>query len=208
MEENEYSTGWIDFFMNSWALFIALSALYAILANPPKEDAGVEKKAEFLITSEWDKESEDDVDSYLQDPNGSICFFNRREGGLMHLDRDDRGKVNDQTPNAAGDDVVTFDENTETVSIRSIVAGEYVFNTHMYAKRDVGVDTVVSIKLIKLNPKYRVVASQKITLSENGQEETVFRFTIDHNGDINASEISRLPKNFTGGPQYDEYGEE
>ena len=51
---------------------------------------------EFLITVFWPDNLEDDVDIYVEDPAGNLVWFKSREPGLMHLDRDDLGKRNDE----------------------------------------------------------------------------------------------------------------
>jgi hypothetical protein len=194
MESDGYNLSYLDLLMNTLGCFIFLFAIILLLVNPIRQNDGVEKKAEFLIITEWDKESLDDVDSYLQDPSGNICYYQRREDGLMHLDRDDRGKVGDEVKKENGESV-TFQENTETVSIRAILTGEYVFNVHMFSKRDTDVPTEVDVKIIKLNPKVKVVASKKVTLNNNGEEITVFRFSVGADGNVH--DITDLPKKFT-----------
>jgi len=207
MESDGYNLSYLDLLMNTLGCFIFLFAIIMLLVNPVRQHDGVEKKAEFLIITEWDNESLDDVDSYLQDPSGNLCNYNRREDGLMHLDRDDRGKVNDEVKMEGGE-VITFQENTETVSIRAIMPGEYVFNVHMFSKRDLGVPLEVNIKMIKLNPKVTVVASKKVVLEKNGDEITVFRFTVSEDGNVH--DISDLPKKFTQTHGYplDDYSNE
>lgn len=191
---SEFQLSYLDLLMNSLACVTVLFAISLLIISPFKNQDGLEHKAEFIISVEWDSESSDDVDSYMEDPNGNIVFFNRREDGLMHLDRDDLGKRNDVVPNKGGEDVV-FDENIENVSIRAILPGEYVFNVHMFSKNDEETETEVSVKIIKINPSLKTVASKKVILKETGDEETVFRFTVtDDGGVIN---ISNLEKKFT-----------
>jgi hypothetical protein len=173
-----------------------------LIVSPFKSQDGLEHKAEFIISVEWDPESDDDVDSYLQDPNGNIVNFQRREDGLMHLDRDDLGKRNDQAKMKDGEEI-TFSENIENVSIRAIMPGEYTFNVHMYSKRDLDVEErEVSIKVIKINPTLKTVASKKVILKETGDEVTVFRFTVTADGGV--TDVHDLEKRFTGQNGYSE----
>ncbi|MHA2033503.1 MAG: hypothetical protein ACW99Q_29385, partial [Candidatus Kariarchaeaceae archaeon] len=153
MNDN-YSLSYLDLLMNSLGCVIVLFAISLLIVSPFKSQDGLEHKAEFIISVEWDAESDDDVDSYLQDPNGNIVNFQRREDGLMHLDRDDTGKRNDQMKAPSGENV-TFAENIENVS-----------------------------KIIKINPSLKTIAAKKVTLKETGHEITVFRFTVTEDGGV------------------------
>jgi len=154
--------------------------------NPNKKTS--ENKAEFIITVEWPYEADDDVDTYVEDPNGKLVFFRRREDGLMHLDRDDVGWRNDKikTPNG----FVEYKENREIVTIRGIVAGEYTVNAHLYSKYS-ELPTKVKVRLEKINP-YSIVAVKEFELEAVGRERTAFRFRLNKDGEV--VEINYLEK--------------
>jgi len=100
------------------ALVITTSSFFIIsflLINPIAKRADIEVKAEFLITVFWPDNLEDDVDIYVEDPAGNLVWFKSREPGLMHLDRDDLGKRNDEVVTAAG--TILFPENRETCGL-------------------------------------------------------------------------------------------
>ena len=128
--------------------------------------------------------------------------FNRREQGLMHLDRDDVGFSSDRISTSFG--VVEYKENREMVSLRGIVAGEYVVNVHMYTKRE-DKETPVTIILEKLNP-FSVVTGRKVVLVLQGDEKTAFRFTLDDEGKViqtnilDKSLVSKNPRPTPLGP--------
>ncbi len=66
----------------------------ALLIIDPKADAGkVDSKAEFIITVDWPDNHRDDIDTFVQDPQGQIVWFRRREADFMLLDRDDRRRL-------------------------------------------------------------------------------------------------------------------
>jgi len=185
------STAFLDLLFNSLLGFVALFFLAFILINPKVvSDAKVKAKAEFMITIEWAEESLDDVDAYLEDPLGNLVFFNRREDGLMHLDRDDLGARSDYIYTEDGNWIVVKD-NREIITIRGIIPGEYVMNIHMYKKRD-STPTKVKVRIEKLNPQVRNVAQREVTLMANGDEKTIARFTLDKEGDVtNTNEIPK-----------------
>ncbi len=181
----------IDLFMNMLAGFAMLLVVTFILVNPKaKDDKSKDPKAEIVITVVWPKGLNDDVDTYVEDPAGHLVYFQRREDGLMHLDRDDQGRITDRVEVEPGV-WVDYKENQEIVTIRGLVPGEYVVNIHMYRKRDAK-PTSVDVTLEKINPRLKLIAAKTLVLTKNGDEKTVFRFTVTKEGEI--TNISYLAK--------------
>ena len=107
----------------------------------------------------------------------------------MHLDRDDLGRANDVV--RVGGQAIVNALNQETVSIRGIVAGEYVVNMHLY--RAVSTAPIpVTVKVEKLNPRVVLVFYGTIELDRQGQEETAARFTVAGDGAIR--DVNKLAK--------------
>jgi hypothetical protein len=178
----------LDLLFNVLIGFVFLFIISFLLINPIAKRADIEVKAEFLITVFWPDDLEDDVDIYVEDPTGGLVWFKSREPGLMHLDRDDLGKRNDEVITAAG--TILFPENREIVTLRGIVPGEYVVNVHMYFK--VGAEPVpVTIQIDKINP-YSVVLRETVDLKIKGDEVTVTRFSVNAKGEV--SNVNKLPK--------------
>ena len=178
----------LDLLFNVLIGFVFLFIISFLLINPIAKRADIEVKAEFLITVFWPDDLEDDVDIYVEDPTGGLVWFKSREPGLMHLDRDDLGKRNDEVVTAAG--TILFPENREIVTLRGIIPGEYVVNVHMYFK--VGAEPVpVTIQIDKINP-YSVVLRETVDLKIKGDEVTVTRFSVNAKGEV--SNVNKLPK--------------
>jgi len=185
----------VDLLFNVLIGFVFLFIVSFLLINPIAKRADIEVKAEFLITVMWPDDLEDDVDTYVEDPVGNLVWFRSREPGLMHLDRDDLGKRNDEVTTAAG--TILFPENREIVTLRGIIPGEYIINIHMYFK--VGQEPVpVTIQIDKINP-YSVVLRETIELKNKGDEVTVARFSVKSNGDV--INVNKLPKKLVEGWQ-------
>jgi len=185
-------TAFLDLLFNSLIGFVGLFFLAYILVNPKsEEEKKLDSKAEFVIIVSWDKDFDDDVDSYVQDPEGHLVSFKRREDGLMHLDRDDLGHRNDVVETQFGE--IKFDEIREIVTIRGIIPGEYVINVHMY-KKMTDKPVTVKIQLDKINP-YSVVVQKEVNLNVAGAEKTAFRFVIDKDGSV--TNVNSLPKLLT-----------
>ena len=174
-------TAFLDLLFNSLIGFVALFFLAYMLINPEqKESKNVEAKAEFIITVDWPQEYDDDIDVYVEDPEGHLVSFRRREDGLMHLDRDDLGHRNDTIETQFG--TVKYGENREIVTIRGIIPGEYVVNIHAYKKE--GSEPIpVTVVLDKINP-FSTVVREVVEIRITGDEKTAFRFVLDKDGDV------------------------
>ena len=96
-------------------------AAFALMADP-SQTGDVASKAEVLITVRWPDDHPDDVDTLVEDPNGNLVWYHNRDAGLMHLDRDDRGAIQDRI--LIDGRQVANPLNQETVSIRTLQAGE------------------------------------------------------------------------------------
>ena len=189
--KRQYHTNlaFLDVLFNALLCFAALFAMSFILINPSKKDNNVVAKGEFVIVMTWPKEMDNDVDIYVEDPEGNLVAFMRREEGLMHLDRDDLGKRNDVVQTQFGE--IEYDENREIVTLRGIMPGEYVINVHMYMKREESLLTPVTVQLDKINP-YSTIMIKRVTLGDSGEEKTAFRFILNKYGDV--VEINELQK--------------
>ena len=192
--KRQYHTNlaFLDVLFNTLLCFAALFAMSFILINPSKTDRNVVAKGEFMIIVTWPKDMDNDVDMYVEDPEGHLVAFMRREEGLMHLDRDDLGERNDIVQTEFGE--IEYNENREIVTLRGIVPGEYVINVHMYMRRDPSPTTLVTVQLDKINP-FSTVMIKRISLGDSGDEKTAFRFTLDKEGEV--IEVNELPKTLT-----------
>ena len=190
MKRNYHTNlSFLDLLFNTLLCFAALFALSFILINPSKKENNVKMKAEFMITVTWPKDLDDDVDMYVEDPQGNLVAFMRREEGLMHLDRDDLGHRNDIVHTEWGP--IEFKDNREIVTVRGTIKGEYVVNVHMYMKRSKVEEVPVTIQLDKINP-YSTVTIKTVILKVNGDEKTAFRFEVNNEGDVTG--VNQLKK--------------
>jgi hypothetical protein len=145
------------------------------MINKPADAGKVDPKAEMLITVSWPDNNPDDVDTYVLDPAGNVVWYNQREAGLMHLDRDDRGMFKDVI--LFNDKEVTNPLNQEIVSFRGLEDGEYVVNIVHYIANGTA-PLPVQVKVEKLNPTVKVIFYDTLQLTGNGDEQTAVRFTL------------------------------
>lgn len=182
--------------MNALLGFIGLFILAFLQINPNKEEEkSIETAGEYIVVVTWPNKSWDDIDTYVLDPAGNIVFFQSRESGLMHLERDDLGARSDYVTDEKGR-LVLVEKNEERVIIRGVVTGEYIVNVHMYSKID-PYPTPVNITLIKLKGNDEYITQKEVILRYRGDEETAFRFTLNINGEV--TNINYLPRRLVGG---------
>ena len=74
-----------DLLLNFLLVFMVLFILAILFIKPPVETKKVDAKAEYLITLEWDDNSENDLDIWVRDPLNNIVSFRNKSAGLMFL---------------------------------------------------------------------------------------------------------------------------
>ena len=178
-----------DLLFNALLGFTFLFLVAIMFMNPEAKTGIIDPKAEYILTITWEDFSPDDVDVWVEDPEGQIVWFRAPEAGLLHLDRDDRGLVND-TITINGEEVEN-PLNQEVVTLRGVVKGEYVVNLHYYAS-ETQRPVDVNVRLAKVNPKLEVVYYGTVNLEKKGDEKTAVRFSIGRDGEVFG--INFLPK--------------
>lgn len=197
MNLNKYSLiPFLDVLLNMCLYFVAIFIISFIQIK--KEEIEVikntESKAEFIITVSWPTNLNIDVDTYLKDPLDNTCFYRNTNVGLLNLERDDRGHLEDYL-NYGDEKKYIYDENIEIVTIRGIIPGEYILGIHEYSDNSIPHDEfTVNVKVEKINPSIKTVFKGKFKLIEIGHEVTVCRFTLDKEG--NVSNINDLEYDF------------
>ena len=194
------SLGFIDLLFNILLGFAFLFIIAFLLIKPEAKKKDFDRRAEFVIILEWDHEAPDDLDLYVQDPTNDKVSFRLPIANYMHLDKDDLGMRNDTIINADGT-TSTVKINREVVTIRGIIAGEYIINAHYYSTRVYNgsqlepnertidyrskpqKDLTVKIELHKVTP-YKVLWAGEKKFTHRGQEETFLRFVLDGDGNI------------------------
>ncbi|GKY88281.1 hypothetical protein [Sinisalibacter aestuarii] len=188
-----------DLLFNALVGFAFMFFIAFAMINPVAETGKIDTDVEILITMRWPDGHEDDVDVYVEDPVGNIVWYNDRETGLMHLDRDDRGQFKDVL--LINGEEIENPLNQETVSVRGLMNGEYVVNVvHFIAT---SVDPLpVTVKVEKMNPSVRVIYYGEVELTGTGDEVTVARFTLqdDEIRDVNNRQKSLVEATRRTGP--------
>lgn len=179
-----------DLLFNALLGFTLLFMIAVTSLNPPAKQGNIEAKAELIVTTTWADGGRDDIDTWVEAPDGEKVWYRNPDAGLMHLDRDDRGAEND-TLMVDGREV-TNPLNQEVVTVRGLLPGDYTVNVHRY--RAAGSDVLpVEVSVVKVNPKLEVVYYGTLELASEGLERTAVRFSVDRNGRV--AGINTLQKN-------------
>ena len=196
-ERYKSTIAFTDLLFNILVGFAFLFIIAFLLIKPESKKKDFDRRAEFVVIMEWDHEALGDIDLYVQDPLGAQCSFRMNVANYMHLDKDDLGSSNDTVVNADGT-ISTVKINREVISIRGIVAGEYIVNAHYYSEREWvrklgqaksnvqerrSKEVSVKIELHKVNP-YTVLWTGEKKFFRRGQEETFLRFRLDKDGTV------------------------
>ena len=84
--------------------------------------------------------------------------------------------------------------NQEIVTLRGVIAGEYVVNLHYYATQTGG-PLSATLKVHRVNPELETLFVERVTLRDVDDERTVIRFTLARDGKLIG--FSRIPKRLT-----------
>lgn len=178
-----------DLLFNTLLAFVMLFAVALVVMNPKAKTGVIDAKAEFIITVTWPDLNPNDIDTWVEDPAGNKVWFRAREGGMMHLDRDDRGLAND-TLVINGQQVVN-PLNQEVVTVRGFAPGEYTVNLHYYDTKN-GEPVTATVSVVKVNPRAEVVFYGTVDLARKGDEATAARIVVNRDGGVEG--VSTLPK--------------
>ena len=170
-----------DLLFNALLGFTFLFRIAIMFMNPITKQGNVNLKAEYMITVTWPDNSPDDIDVWVQEPRGEVLSYLKKDAGSLHLDRDDQGSISDTV--TINGEQVTYPVNQEIVTLRGVVAGEYIVNLYYYqSASQQPVD--VSVRVEKVNPSLTMKFYDTITLESVDVEKTALRFTVGGDGEF------------------------
>lgn len=183
-------------------IFIALSDLlicllcYVLIAVAPAKSKtdGVKPKAEILVTSEWDRDRDVDLDLWVVGPSRQPVFYGSRQVGCVDLDRDSLGFSTSDVTLADGT-VIRAKSNQETASIRCLEAGHYdvAVNLFSYHTNERGDPITAHIEITGLNPSVKTLWAGDITLTHMGETLNAASFDLDKDGHVTLVSVPLEP---------------
>ncbi len=190
-------TPFIDLLLNLAATLFLMLFVQSLLVNIiTKKQDGIQMNAQYMITAEWPKEVNCDVDLWVRDPALGVSWYRQKDVNLMHLERDDLGAVNDTV--WIDGKMLVNPENKEYWVLRGLIPGEFTVNLHLYScsRNDASnthlptgfkADVPVKVQLQRVNPTLVMNKDVTVVLERVWDEKTVFRFTLDADGTITSS---------------------
>lgn len=194
----DFRTAYIDLLLNVLTGLVFIFAIATLLINTPKktEEEGMKKKAEWVATVSWPADMDCDIDTWVRGPDGTLVYFQQKDGALMHIERDDLGFHNDMfsvmSSILKGQQIEPDNQNEEIWVLRGLVPGEFFFNVHLFScRRDATplklgtmVRVPVEVVFTKVNPNYENVMRVKTEVLRVWDEATVLNFTLDAEGNM------------------------
>ena len=193
-----FSDPFTDLLFNVLLGFVFLFFITILFINPITKLGNVNLKAEFIITLDWKDSLPDDIDLWVQDPNGEVVSYLKKDAGWLHLDRDDQGEINDKV--TINNQEIIYPINREVVTLRGIIPGEYIVNVYMYSNpssRPVDINLTIE----KVNPSLKLVYFNNSTLIKKDTEMTLARFNLDSQGrytSLNSQQVILTPYKLDG----------
>ena len=169
--------------------FVSLVIILLPHINPPKKSQQEEAKTiaapgNVIVEARWDDKIDADVDLWVQAPGDVPVGYSNLGGQVFNLLRDDIGFRNDAS-----------NLNYENAFSRSMSAGDYTVNLHLYFNRANAwpVRTKVLVSTITPSGISRVskqILVKDVMLTKLGQEITVFRFRLNGQGRLVPGSVS------------------
>jgi hypothetical protein len=203
IRSRDYNLAFIDFLLGLVAVLVILIIVFMASVNPPQQakevkQEGIKPNAQAVITVEWNNTMDCDVDIYARDPNGQVVYFREKDNGIMHIDRDDMGISSDFVMRNSNGEAIVAPSNTEYWTLRGKLPGHYLFNVNLFnchssiapappGETNVGVkvpDITVKGTLTQINPQFRDLATNTVTLTHIWEEQTLFQFDVEEDGRI------------------------
>ena len=174
-------------------LLVGAIALAHVAETNERQSQGMAPPGSVIVEANWDKETDADVDLWVQAPGDVPVGYSNKSGVIFNLVRDDLGRGGD--PNSM---------NYEVSYGRGNWAGEYAVNAMLYRSRDQKYPVLVKIKVSLQDKKgdVRQALLTDVDLKFEGQETTAFRFRLDKDGGLIADSVNRIHKDLrTAGVQ-------
>jgi len=190
----DFRTAYIDLLINLLTGTVVLFILTTLLIAPiTKNNEGIKKNADYIITLEWPEAVDCDVDLWVRDPLNNIVSYKIPESGLMYFERDDMGKRR-SVYDINGEEVVIDPDNKEYITLRGTFPGEYVVNLHLYSclssENNLGlpvdepIEVPLVVEVIRINPNLVVEKTIHMKMDFVWQEKTAIRFVMDDQKNI------------------------
>jgi hypothetical protein len=147
-------------------VYMAMAALALIAAGKATPEAVTPGNILFQLS--WDREKLADVDLWVRAPDDIAVGYSHPAGRHCNLLRDDTGRPTDPES-----------RNLELTVCRGMPDGEWIANAALYADRDGKLPLTATVTAtMAAKGGITEIAKRSVTLEHEGEERTVFRFTL------------------------------
>lgn len=180
--------------------FVCLFFLAFVMVNEPQEkEATAKNDNNILVTMRW--ETDNDMDLHLKLPDGRKIFYANRDEPPAHLDVDvvawrryrregyssdmshddyydghDFGEYEEEHTPQADEYVIKLNE--EIITIRDVLAGEYVVNVHYFSERGYGTKPIEVEIVVQDIKNRRIIYADKKKIRMPRSETHFVRFSV------------------------------
>jgi hypothetical protein len=179
-------------------LLLCVLSVVIVAVAPTTKAKGPERKAEFLISADWNVSIDADVDLHVRTPSGARIYYQTRQAGCASLDRDSRGFIDGRIRLADGSEVKVASYK-ETTTLSCIEPGQWDVAANLYGYKgslDAGGAYVeatpedeahgyglpVHVEVLRLNPKLQVEWAGDVVLDHVRQTVNVVSFRLEADG--------------------------
>lgn len=189
----DFRTAFIDLLINvlTGMVFLFMITTLMITAKVKDQDAGVKKDAQYILQISWPNDINCDVDLWVRDPENRVVSYQAKDVGVMHLERDDQGWVNDLMTYLKLQPSQQLN-NSETWVLRGKMVGKFTVNLHLYScavddkalEMGTTIEVPVAMELTRLNPDLKKTLIKTVTLTKVWEEVTAFNFILDSTNNV------------------------
>jgi len=173
-------------------MLLVIVAILVVSVAPKKVADGVHVEAQYLVSIEWDRMLDDDVDLWGSGPpdTSKPCFYESLAVGALSLDHDSRGYMDDRM---TVDGQAVYLPHKEVMTLRGVIPGRYIYGMHLYKARqsDDGrkrnpraLGIAVHVEVVKLNPKVTMIFRKDFTLDYEGDAVNIWAMDVLPDGNF------------------------
>ena len=162
MLRRPYSTLYLDVLMN-------LVALLFLLVNPIPREADAKPRAEYTLTMLWTgSEQRLDIDLYVRLPNGKVVWYSAKDQGLVFIDRDHLGRIEDGPI-----------RREDVQWVQPVIPGSYFVSVNNYRGVAVG-ETILELR----DANGKLLWSHVMPTPPDGTEIPIVEFVFGQDGKL------------------------
>lgn len=182
-----YTLAVVDLLTALVVVFAAMAVL-SVIAQKKQAKAGIRPGA-LIVTLTWDVARNADVDLWVKAPGDAPVGYSHKSDADCDLLRDDLGRAMDPSS-----------RNEEMIVCRVAPSGEWIVNAMLYRTYDRVLPVRAKVALERLGSNGTTALLERgVVLTREGEQLTVWRFTLDARGRLVPGSVNDAPMALTSG---------